>query len=212
MLFGFFIIGVYSQLNSPKVDLPVSHCGSVKSDVIWLHRSCLLTHWGRVTHICVSKLTIIGSDNGLSPGRRQAIILTNAGMLLIGALGTNVSEVLIKICTFSLKKMVLKMSSGKRRPSCLSLNVLTLVYLTHWPLEIWFCSGHNALNNVFRSCSFRSSRLQDFGKPMVCEMECPSIATHQTREAPAGVTVPYKGSYGGSQLFEAHMGCCVQLV
>ena len=33
-----------------------------------------LTHWGRVTHICVSKLTIIGSDNGLSPGRRQAIV------------------------------------------------------------------------------------------------------------------------------------------
>ena len=33
-----------------------------------------LTHWGRVTHICVSKLTIIGPDNGLSPGRRQAII------------------------------------------------------------------------------------------------------------------------------------------
>ena len=34
----------------------------------------LLTHWGRVTHIRVGKLTIIGSDNGLSPGRRQAII------------------------------------------------------------------------------------------------------------------------------------------
>ena len=33
-----------------------------------------LTHWGRVTHICVSKLTITISDNGLSPGRRQAII------------------------------------------------------------------------------------------------------------------------------------------
>ena len=33
-----------------------------------------LTHWGRVTHICVGNLTIIGSDNGLSPGRRQAII------------------------------------------------------------------------------------------------------------------------------------------
>ena len=33
-----------------------------------------LTHWDRVTHICVSKLTIIASDNGLSPGRRQAII------------------------------------------------------------------------------------------------------------------------------------------
>ena len=43
-----------------------------------------LTHWGRVIHICVSKLTIIGSDNGLSPGRRQAIIWTNAGILLTG--------------------------------------------------------------------------------------------------------------------------------
>ena len=78
-----------------------------------------------MTHICVSKLNIIGSDNGLSPGRRQAIIWTNAGILLIGALGTNVSEFVIKICTFSLKKKLLKMSSGKRRPSCLGFNVLT---------------------------------------------------------------------------------------
>ena len=38
------------------------------------------THWRRVMHKCVSKLTIIGSDNGLSPGRRQAIIWTNAGI------------------------------------------------------------------------------------------------------------------------------------
>ena len=35
-----------------------------------------LTHWGRVTHICGSKLAIIGSDNGLAPGRRRAIIWT----------------------------------------------------------------------------------------------------------------------------------------
>ena len=35
-------------------------------------------------HICVGKLTIIDSDNGLSPGRRQAIISTNAGLLSIG--------------------------------------------------------------------------------------------------------------------------------
>ena len=52
-------------------------------------------------HICVSKLTIIGSDNGLSPRRRQAIIWTNAGILLIGPLGTNFSEILIEIHTFS---------------------------------------------------------------------------------------------------------------
>ena len=88
------------------------------------HKRHPSTHWGRVTHICVIKLTIIGSDNGLSPGRRQTIIWTNAGILLIGPLGTNFSEILIKILVFSFKKMHLKMSSGKWRPSCLGLNVL----------------------------------------------------------------------------------------
>ena len=77
------------------------------------------------THICVSKLTIIGSDNGLSPGRRQAIIWTNAEISLIVPLGTNFSEIMIEIYTFSLKKMHLKMSSGKWRSFCLGLNVLT---------------------------------------------------------------------------------------
>ena len=86
----------------------------------------VLTHWGRVTHICVGNLTIIVSDNGLSPYRRQAIIWTNAGLLLIGPLGTNFSEILIKILTFSFKKMRLKVSSAKRRPFCLGLNVLIL--------------------------------------------------------------------------------------
>ena len=59
-----------------------------------------ITHWGQVTHICVSKLIIIGSDNGLSPGRHQAIIWTNAGILLIRTLGTNFSEILGEIHSF----------------------------------------------------------------------------------------------------------------
>ena len=88
-----------------------------------------LTHWGRVMHICVGNLTIISSDNGLSPGRGQAIIWTNAEILLIGPLDTNFSEILIKILTFSFKKMCLKVSSAKWRPFCLGLNVLTLVVL-----------------------------------------------------------------------------------
>ena len=54
-----------------------------------------LTHWGRVTHICVSKLTIIGSDIGLSPGRCHAIFWTNAEISLIWPLGINFSEILI---------------------------------------------------------------------------------------------------------------------
>ena len=87
--------------------------------------SLLLTHWGRVMHICLSNLTIIGSDNGLSPGRRQAITWTSVGILLIGPLGTNFSEMSIKIHTFLLKRIHLKMSSGKWRPFCLGLNMLT---------------------------------------------------------------------------------------
>ena len=61
-----------------------------------------------MTHICVGKLTIIGSDNGLSPERRQAIIWTNAGILLIAPLGTNFSEISIEIQTFSLNKSTVK--------------------------------------------------------------------------------------------------------
>ena len=83
-----------------------------------------LTHWGRVTHICVSKLTTICSDNGLSPDRHQAIIWTNAGILLIRTLETNFSDFLSEIRAFSFKKMHLKMSSGKWRPFCLGLNKL----------------------------------------------------------------------------------------
>ena len=72
-----------------------------------------ITHWGQVTHICISNLIIIGSDNGLSPGRRQAIIWTNAEILLIGPLETNFSEIISENHTFSFKKMHMKMSSGK---------------------------------------------------------------------------------------------------
>ena len=90
----------------------------VADKVIWLF------HWGRVTHICVSKLTIIGSDNGLSPGRRQAIIWTNARTFLIGHLETNFNEIFVEIYTFSFKKMHLKMSPGKWRPFFIGRKVL----------------------------------------------------------------------------------------
>ena len=66
----------------------------------------ILTHWGRLTHICVDKLTIICSDNGLSPGRRQTIIWTNDGISLIRTLGTNFNEILHEIHTFSFKKCI----------------------------------------------------------------------------------------------------------
>ena len=100
------------------------YCNATSRIFRWNYLMVQLTHWGRVTHICDNKLTIIGSDNGLSPDRRQAIIWTNAGILLIGPLKTNFSEILIEILTFSFKKIRLKVSPAKRRPFCLGLNVL----------------------------------------------------------------------------------------
>ena len=72
-------------------------------------------------HICISKVTTIGSDNGLSPGRGQAVIWTNAGILLIGPLGTTFSEILIEFHTFSFRKMHLNMWW----PFCPGMNVST---------------------------------------------------------------------------------------
>ena len=88
----------------------------------------LFTHWGRMTHICVSKLTLILSDSGLSPGRRHAVILTTAGMLLIGLLPTHVSDILIKISIFSLKNpfenVVWKVTAILSRPQSVNLSSL----------------------------------------------------------------------------------------
>ena len=95
--------------------------------------------------ICVSKIIIIGSDNGLTPGRCQATIWTNAGILLIGPLGINFRESIIEIYTFSFNKTHLKMSSGNWQPFCLGLNVLRgcLFWgiLTNYPLSCWFNLG-----------------------------------------------------------------------
>ena len=87
-----------------------------------------------MTHICVGNLTIIGfgSDNGLSPGRRQAIIWTNAEILLIEPLGTNFSEIAIEIHTFSFKKMHLKLS-GKWHPFFLRLTGWETKFFWHSP-------------------------------------------------------------------------------
>ena len=101
------------------------YCDVLGSEII---RS-QLTHWGRVTHTCVRKLTTIVSDNGLSPGRRQAIIWTSAVKLLIKPLGTNFSENLIEIQTYSLNKIRLKTSSSEccsSRPHCVKSSLLKM--------------------------------------------------------------------------------------
>ena len=60
-------------------------------------------------NICIAKQTLIGSGNGLAPGQRQAIIWTNAEILLIRTSGRfKFQQNLSNIHTFSFKKMDLK--------------------------------------------------------------------------------------------------------
>ena len=65
-----------------------------------------------MTDICVGKLITIGSDNGLSPGWRQAIIRINAGILSIWSMGTNFSEMLSKLKHFQSRKCIWKCRLG----------------------------------------------------------------------------------------------------
>ena len=109
---------------------------TAKKTWICLRLIYILTHWGWMMYICISKLTIIGSDNGLSPGQLKAIIWTNAGILLIWTLGMNFSEILSKIHAFTLKKMDLSM---KWRPFCLSLYVLIITYLFSFRKTLGCC-------------------------------------------------------------------------
>ena len=88
----------------------------------------VITHWGRVTHIYVSRPDDHGSDNGLSPIRRQAIIWTNEDILSIRPRATHFNGILFGIQKFSFKKMHFKISSTKWRPFCLGLNVLIFSY------------------------------------------------------------------------------------
>ena len=113
--------------NTKKMHMEKTGCVSLST--------ILLTHWGRVIHIWVGQLTIIGSDNGLTPGYCQGINWTSAGILSMGPLGTNFSEISIGIQRFPFKKMHLKMSFAKWRPFSHCPNVLgnTLVFCSfHW--------------------------------------------------------------------------------
>ena len=92
----------------------------------------------------VSQLNIIGSDNELSLGRRQAFIWADAGILIIRTLGTNFSEILSEIRTFSFKEMHFKISSGKWQPFCLGLSVLT-----HLPLDKMDVIFHTIFSDAF---------------------------------------------------------------
>ena len=132
-------------LVSKKLDYSVLNFHSTKH-YQWINYSSYLkdlltitqlTHWGQVTQICIDNKTIIGSDNGLLPCQHQAIIWTNAGILLIGPLGTNFNEISTRTHTFSFKKINFKMSV-KWQPFSLGLNVLMICAYSHSYTQVVF--------------------------------------------------------------------------
>ena len=146
-----------------------------------------LTHWGRVNHLCFSKVTIISSDNGLLPGRCQAIIWSNAGVLLIGSLGTNFSIMFIEIHIFSFKKMELKMSSGNWRPFCLGLSVgRPVMYLPWWSRSslIWIMALWIWILHV----------IQEMTKFVICKISYALLWRDKDELNSMGIHIPCKKS------------------
>ena len=72
--------------NSVFLDWNLLDFGIIRNCIAVGMTGWTLIHQGRATLMYVGNLTIIVADNGLSPDRRQAIIWTNAGILLIGPL------------------------------------------------------------------------------------------------------------------------------
>ena len=100
------------------------HTHFIKNRQFWVS-----LRWCPVTDNYVGKLTVIGSDNGLLPGRRQAIIWTRAGIFLVGPLRTNCNNILIGIHIFSLTKIRFRMPSAKYCPFPLGLNGFNSLFL-----------------------------------------------------------------------------------
>ena len=153
------IIPTWSQIYTPMTCIIMCSCIASEplqyQGIIWNNADFLLTHWGRATPICVGNLTFIGSDNGLSPGRCQAIIWTNAWILLTGPLWTNFSKILIKIPTFSLKKMhlkvfVCKMAAILSWPQC--VNSLWISGARVWQGTGLLLAHIMAPNHYLRQC------------------------------------------------------------
>ena len=146
---------------------------------MWENRTVCgaLTHWGRVTHICVVKLTIISSDNGLSPGRHQAIIWTNAGILLIGPFilhWNDNQDSYIFIQENAFENIVWKMAAILSRPQCVNVVLYRTIY-PYWLLLplLWRHNGHGSVSNhqphdcllsrLFRRRSKKTSKLRVTG-------------------------------------------------
>ena len=109
-----------------------------------------LCHWDQVTHICISKLTIIGLDNGLSPDRSQAIIWTTGRILSIGPLGTKLSEILTIHNSYifiqeNASEYVWKMMTMLSQPQCVIVTWHCILLQKSVSLSLINCFVYNSM-------------------------------------------------------------------
>ena len=111
--------------------------------------------------------------------RRQAIIWTNAGIMLIGPLRTKFSEILIGIQAFSFKKMHLKMSSAIWRPFCHGLNVLIISLCIFCGTMAFYVSKCEPLDKILAmyedshiSRDYHGISTRDHWQVMDCDCQC----------------------------------------
>ena len=157
----------------------LSCCFSLQNDIDWNTRSQFppvtsivrLTHWGRVTHICINKLTTISSDNGLSPDRRQAIIYLNQCWNIVNFiwyLGTKFNEISIEIHIFTFKKMHwnCEMSAIFSQPQCVK--------------SIWNGDSHHQDKTVIKPSCLYYWTSYSIMTPSVAEMTTRKLQKYPT--------------------------------
>ena len=124
-------------------------CGWISGNHSWLVCYCRYRIWVYnlitiicqmmsvyIQQICVNNLTSVGSDNVLSPGRRQAIIWNNVGRFSNGPWETNFSEILIINVYIFIQENAFKNAVRKLVCICLGLNVI-IQFVLSWHLYVF---------------------------------------------------------------------------
>ena len=116
----------------------------------------VLTHWGRVTHICVGKLTIIGSDYGLSPETALSHYLNQCWNIVNWILGNKLHRNFnrnsnISIHENALEDVVCELASILSQPQCVkdpkdAVRQCVHVVMIHAVKPV--CSDHLSKKNV----------------------------------------------------------------
>ena len=117
----------FIQISQEPMSFNVKPCKHMCSDY-----QLFFTHWGRVTHICVSKLTIMGPDNGLSPGRHHH--LNQCWNNVNSTLGNKLQWNLNRNSNNFIHENAFESVVWKWRPFCLGPNEFGCLHLGQWPM------------------------------------------------------------------------------